>query len=223
MAKNIGKKGNKAAVKEKMTKVKDAAKKIKVPKLPLDGIRIPAPGAKKEGGKTVKSKKGNSKIGYKLILAFCVPVLLIVALGTVSYNLSVKRIKKQYEQSVMDTVASMSLNCNLLCENVQNKAAEFASNEYIQAYYTKSYKADAAEAQSCYQAISQTTQCLVKTETVLHQRPAIRRWVRTKLIWKQMKGRASVPVPEMKITGAVTIPIWMKIPNPRRTAMQSLI
>ena len=44
----------------------------------------------------------------------------------------------------MDTVASMSLNCNLLCENVQNKAAEFASNEYIQAYYTKSYKADAA-------------------------------------------------------------------------------
>lgn len=47
MAKNIGKKGNKAAVKEKMTKVKDAAKKIKVPKLPLDGIRIPAPGAKK--------------------------------------------------------------------------------------------------------------------------------------------------------------------------------
>ena len=153
MAKNIGKKGNKAAVKEKMTKVKDAAKKIKVPKLSLDGIRIPAPGAKKEGGKTVKSKKGNSKIGYKLILAFCVPVLLIVALGTVSYNLSVKRIKKQYEQSVMDTVASMSLNCNLLCENVQNKAAEFASNEYIQAYYTKSYKADAAEAQSCYRSV----------------------------------------------------------------------
>lgn len=153
MAKNIGKKGNKAAMKEKMTKVKDAAKKIKVPKLSLDGIRIPAPGAKKEGGKTVKSKKGNSKIGYKLILAFCVPVLLIVALGTVSYNLSVKRIKKQYEQSVMDTVASMSLNCNLLCENVQNKAAEFASNEYIQAYYTKSYKADAAEAQSCYRSV----------------------------------------------------------------------
>ena len=150
MAKNIGKKGNKAAVKEKMMKVKDAAKKIKVPKLSLDGIRIPAPGAKKEGGKTVKSKKGNSKIGYKLILAFCVPVLLIVALGTVSYNLSAKSIKKQYEQSVMDTVASMSLNCNLLCENVQNKAAEFASNEYIQEYYTKSYKADAAEAQSCY-------------------------------------------------------------------------
>ena len=234
MAKNIGKKGNKAAVKEKMTKVKDAAKKIKVPKLSLDGIRIPAPGAKKEGGKTVKSKKGNSKIGYKLILAFCVPVLLIVALGTVSYNLSVKRIKKQYEQSVMDTVASMSLNCNLLCENVQNKAAEFASNEYIQAYYTKSYKADAAEAQSCYRSVqtvltsvrgtsSYIAKCLVKTETVLPQRPAIRQGVRTKLIWKQMKGRASVPVPEMKITGAVTIPIWMKIPNPRRTAMQSLI
>ena len=54
MAKNIGKKGNKAAVKEKMTKVKDAAKKIKVPKLPLDGIRIPAPGAKKEGGKNTE-------------------------------------------------------------------------------------------------------------------------------------------------------------------------
>lgn len=53
----------------------------------------------------------------------------------------------------MDTVASMSLNCNLLCENVQNKAAEFASNEYIQAYYTKSYKADAAEAQSCYRSV----------------------------------------------------------------------
>lgn len=51
---------------------------------------------KKKAGKTVKSKKGNSKIGYKLILAFCVPVLLIVALGTVSYNLSAKSIKKQY-------------------------------------------------------------------------------------------------------------------------------
>lgn len=97
-------------------------------------------------------KTKNSKIGYKLILAFCVPVLLIVILGTVSYNLSVSSIKKQYEQSVMDTVSAMSLNCNLLCENVQNKAAEFASNEYIQEYYTKSYKADAAEAQSCYRS-----------------------------------------------------------------------
>ena len=108
---------------------------------------------KKTAGKAAASKKGNSKIGYKLIFAFCVPVVLIVILGTVSYNLSVKSIKKQYEQSVIDTVASMSLNCNLLCENVQNKAAEFASNEYIQAYYTKSYKANAAEAQSCYRSV----------------------------------------------------------------------
>lgn len=153
MAKNIGKKGNGAAVKAKMTKMKEAAKKIKVPKLSLEGVKIPTPGMKKTAGKAVASKKGNSKIGYKLIFAFCVPVVLIVILGTVSYNLSVKSIKKQYEQSVIDTVASMSLNCNLLCENVQNKAAEFASNEYIQAYYTKSYKANAAEAQSCYRSV----------------------------------------------------------------------
>ena len=153
MAKNIGKKGNGAAVKAKMTKMKEAAKKIKVPKLSLEGVKIPTPGMKKTAGKVAASKKGNSKIGYKLIFAFCVPVVLIVILGTVSYNLSVKSIKKQYEQSVMDTVASMSLNCNLLCENVQNKAAEFASNEYIQAYYTKSYKANAAEAQSCYRSV----------------------------------------------------------------------
>lgn len=153
MAKNIRKKGNKTAVKEKMTKVKDAAKKIKVPKLSLEGIKVPTSGTKKNSEKTAAGKKGNSKIGYKLILAFCVPVVLIVILGTVSYNLSANSIKKQYEQSVMDTVASMSLNCNLLCENVQNKAAEFASNEYIQAYYTKSYKADAAEAQSCYRSV----------------------------------------------------------------------
>lgn len=153
MAKNIGKKGNGAAVKAKMTKMKEAAKKIKVPKLSLEGVKIPTPGMKKTAGKAATSKKGNSKIGYKLIFAFCVPVVLIVILGTVSYNLSVKSIKKQYEQSVIDTVASMSLNCNLLCENVQNKAAEFASNEYIQAYYTKSYKANAAEAQSCYRSV----------------------------------------------------------------------
>lgn len=137
-------------------KINEAVKKIKVPKLSFDAIKTAKPGekSKDENKKTKvsKNKKGNSKIGYKLILAFCVPVILIVILGTVSYNLSVSSIKRQYEQSVMDTVSAMSLNCNLLCENVQNKAAEFASNEYIQAYYTKSYKADAAEAQSCYRS-----------------------------------------------------------------------
>ena len=51
MAKNIGKKGNKAAVKEKMTKVKDAAKKIKVPKLSLDGIRSRRRARKKKVGR----------------------------------------------------------------------------------------------------------------------------------------------------------------------------
>ena len=105
-----------------------------------------------ENKKVQKQNRKPVKIGYKLIAGYCIPVVLIILLGTISYQRSMKSIKGQYEQSVIDTVSAMSLNCKLLCENVQNKGAEFASNDYLQAYYTKSYKADASEAQSVYRS-----------------------------------------------------------------------
>ena len=97
----------------------------------------------------------NGKIGYKLIAGFCVPVLLIIVLGTVSYRLAKSSIQTQYEQSVTDTVSSMSLNCKLLCESIQNKAAEIASNDYIQTYYNKAYAANASESQDCYRSATE--------------------------------------------------------------------
>lgn len=109
--------------------------------------------AERKGKKTQSKNRKPIKIGYKMILGYCVPVILMVLLGVVSYQRSMKSIKAQYEQSVIDTVSAMSQNCQLLCQNVQNKGAEFASNDYLQTYYTKAYKADAIEAQSCYRSV----------------------------------------------------------------------
>ena len=109
--------------------------------------------AERKGKKTQNKNRKPIKIGYKMILGYCVPVILMVLLGVVSYQRSMKSIKAQYEQSVIDTVSAMSQNCQLLCQNVQNKGAEFASNDYLQTYYTKAYKADAIEAQSCYRSV----------------------------------------------------------------------
>ena len=80
-----------------------------------------------ENKKVQKQNRKPVKIGYKLIAGYCIPVVLIILLGTISYQRSMKSIKGQYEQSVIDTVSAMSLNCKLLCENVQNKGAEFAN------------------------------------------------------------------------------------------------
>lgn len=105
----------------------------------------------KLSGYIPKGKK-TGKIGYKLIVGFCVPVILIVILGAVSYQLAVNSIETQYEDSVTDTVSAMSLNCKLLCETIQDKAAEVAGNTYIQTYYTKAYAASAAESQAAYRS-----------------------------------------------------------------------
>lgn len=108
----------------------------------------------KLAGYMPKSKK-TGKIAYKLIIGFCVPVVLIVLLGTISYRLAVNSIETQYEQAATDTVSAMSLNCNLLCENIQNKAAEVAANDYIQTYYTRGYAAGGAEAQTSYRSANE--------------------------------------------------------------------
>ena len=62
----------------------------------------------------VKSDMGGKtrKIRTSLFLAFCIPVILIIALGAGAYYISSKAMVKRYETSANSTLNSMSLYFN---------------------------------------------------------------------------------------------------------------
>src|SRR5690606_27362472 len=87
----------------------------------------------------VKSDMGGKtrKIRTSLFLAFCIPVILIIALGAGAYYISSKAMVKRYETSANSTLNSMSLYLNSICDNVKNKMAEIIIDENVNAYFNK--------------------------------------------------------------------------------------
>lgn len=92
---------------------------------------------KKAAAETKQMIKKNGKILYKLIGAFVVPVCLIILLGILSYQSASKNIRKQYENSVDGTIATVSEYCHLLCNNIEDKSVEIITNDTFSDYYKK--------------------------------------------------------------------------------------
>lgn len=100
----------------------------------------------KEITKKVSIRK--QKIQHKLVLAFLVPVCFLIILGILSFELSRSNIKSQYEESVNNSVSSVSQNFQLLCTNVQTKAIEIATNTSMQAYYISHFTDEGSKQES---------------------------------------------------------------------------
>lgn len=84
-------------------------------------------------GKSV-GKKGLN-IFYKLLLAFLVPIAMMIILGVLSYNTAAKNAMSKYEQSMGSTVSSVAEYFNLLSSNVETNVTELLTSDALKDYY----------------------------------------------------------------------------------------
>ena len=92
------------------------------------------------------SGNGSRSIMQTLFFAFMVPVVLMVILGVVSYNMASSGVLSKYSESAVSTVSAVANYCELVCDSLSTKALELISNEDVGGYYNKGYRKQNAEA-----------------------------------------------------------------------------
>ncbi len=106
----------------------------------------------------IKRKENGSKkvkgIGASLMRAFCIPILLIIALGTVSYLTASNVVMKKYEESAGATMATMDLYLSMVCDNTKSKMTEMLMNKDLQDFYSKYYEMNTSEGVQAYNNLS---------------------------------------------------------------------
>ena len=110
---------------------------------------------KKIETKTAKKSTGGKakKIRTSLFVAFCVPIILIIALGVGAYYITSEAMVRRYEESTNSTMNSMTLYLNSICDNVKAKMAELIIDENVNAYYNKYGKDVNLESTSYYNKV----------------------------------------------------------------------
>ncbi|MDF2483978.1 MAG: methyl-accepting chemotaxis sensory transducer [Herbinix sp.] len=83
-----------------------------------------------------------NSIRAKLILAFLVPVILIIILGILSYSKSSKGLIESYEASTMSNMANIAKYLDFGFDIVSSKAEILNSDEVLKNYYSGQYKKD---------------------------------------------------------------------------------
>ncbi len=97
--------------------------------------------------------KSGLSIKVKLIGAFVIPVLLIILLGTISYNTATSAITNSYTESSISTVKKTADYYTLMFSNIKSTASEFASSSDVKSYYSGSFSADPITEESRYNSI----------------------------------------------------------------------
>ena len=98
------------------------------------------PAKKKKQNENAAPVNGQGKIKNKITLAFFIPIILIVLLGTVCYQTAANGLRAESETATEDTVSAMGEYMALLCGTVETRAVEILSNENLSKYYLKYYK-----------------------------------------------------------------------------------
>lgn len=89
-----------------------------------------------------QSSKFNG-IAVKLISGFMVVIILIIVLGTVSYNSSSSAMTKSYEQNMAGTVSTTASYLELGMSQIKSEAKKIINNNDFYNYYRGAYKNDA--------------------------------------------------------------------------------
>lgn len=89
----------------------------------------------------MKKKKAKQKhngfhgIGTKMVLAFMVPIAMIILLGTVCFITAKQAIIKQAKDSITDTINAKASYLSLGFENINGRSTELLSMTEMQLYY----------------------------------------------------------------------------------------
>lgn len=134
-------------LKKKTKERASGRKKIRLPEEWKDKIKIPQIKKWKKGIKPEKAEKpgqtfrGNSEIpfsrsiAFRLIGAFLVPVMGVVALGVVSYQTASNAIIDTYKESVQQTMQTMQQYVDLIIKSEQDEFATYLTDEVLKRYF----------------------------------------------------------------------------------------
>jgi|GEM_PF-4527853 hypothetical protein len=90
------------------------------------------------GKKSEKERKSKTKrIRTELFTAFGIPLILIIILGAVAYNITSKAMESKYEESANGTMATMTLYLNSVCNNIKSQMAELVIDENLMPTITR--------------------------------------------------------------------------------------
>ena len=85
--------------------------------------------------KAKQKHKGFHGIGTKMVLAFMVPIAMIILLGTVCFITAKQAIIKQAKDSITDTINAKASYLSLGFENINGRSTELLSMTEMQLYY----------------------------------------------------------------------------------------
>lgn len=129
-----------ASKKEKKIKLPKLSKLPKTDKVKKQKKEAARPDFKKMLAGLKNLGESNKKsIFSTLLVAFMVPVVLMIALGVVSYRTASSGIVDKYKESAQSTVSAVGDYFNLVCTNISNKALEMITNSDVGDYYDKYY------------------------------------------------------------------------------------
>lgn len=129
-----------ASKKEKKIKLPKLSKLPKTDKVKKQKKEAARPDFKKMlAGLKIWGGSNKKSILSTLLVAFMVPVVLMIALGVVSYRTASSGIVDKYKESAQSTVSAVGDYFNLVCTNISNKAVEMITNSDVGDYYDKYY------------------------------------------------------------------------------------
>ena len=95
---------------------------------------------------TNNKPKREKKIANSLLVVFAGAIVLIILLGTLSYQMASGAVRHKYEDAVVSAASSMSTSVQLICESISNKAVEFYLSEDFNTYYNEMSQTGGTEA-----------------------------------------------------------------------------
>ncbi|NLG02278.1 MAG: methyl-accepting chemotaxis protein [Clostridia bacterium] len=107
---------------------------------------------KSKDQKQIKSVKHYTSIKTSMMVAYCIPVVLIIILGIASYNTASKVVVEKYQTSVESTMEATGRYFEMVCNDMMTKASGLATDEEITKYYDFLYKKNNTESKKVYNA-----------------------------------------------------------------------
>lgn len=101
---------------------------------------------KKEKTNKPNKPKREKKIANSLMIVFTGAIVLIILLGSLSYQMASRAVMQKYEDAVVSAASSMSTSVQLVCESISNKAVEFYLSEDFNTYYNDMFQTGGTEA-----------------------------------------------------------------------------
>lgn len=150
----------------KKNKTEKAGKKFnfKMPKIELPKFikkKSSTPKAEDTSESLVKRTR-YYKISNTLLGAYFIPVILIIALGIISYNTASKVVVDKYTGSVRSAMNATANNLSMVLSSIKTKATSLNGNQTVTKYFKVTYKKDTKEAKDSFNSITNEMGVYVK-------------------------------------------------------------